>query len=199
MRTIRLFLPAFIAVIATLGGCSPLHRSVPEADLLRADKHIIVTGIDVPAIKGVNGCGAQALAAMIAFADAEVAADELASELPWRKDGATPVDLLLEARRRGFDATISRGSIESLKHHVINGEPALVMLDAGLEVRSLLFRYPTPKVMHWAVVSGLARDDSQVLIAMEKRRHAIASNDDFIRRWAKSDYCMILVQSPNRH
>ena len=105
------------------------------------------------------------------------------------------VDLLLAARHRGCEAVIARGTIEALKASIESGQPILVMLDAGLEARSIVFgfRYPTPKVMHWAIVSGMASDDSQVLLAAEKRRHYIASTEDFKRRWEKSDFCMISI------
>jgi hypothetical protein len=47
--------------------------------------------------------------------------------------------------------------------------------------------------MHWAIVSGVASDDSQVLLAAENRRHYIASTEDFKRRWERSDFCMISI------
>jgi hypothetical protein len=185
-------------------GCSPLQRSVSEADIIKADRHVLVEGIDVPKTRGPNGCGSQALGAMIAFAisggvegGAGLTAKSVADELPWHDEGATPVDLLLAARGRGCEAVLARGTIEALKSSIESGRPILVMLDAGLEVRSLVFgfRYPTPKVMHWAVVSGVASDDSQILLAAEKRRHSIASAEDFTRRWEQSDFCMISIEA----
>ena len=187
-----------IAAMAAGGGCSPLHHSVSEADIIRADKHVLIEGIDVPNVRGPKGCGSQALGAMIAFALPGVAAKSVADELPWHDKGATPVDLLLAARHRGCEAVIARGTIEALKASIESGQPILVMLDAGPEVRSIVFgfRYPTPKVMHWAIVSGMANDDSQVLLAAEKRRHYIAATEDFERRWEKSDFCMISIAAP---
>ena len=184
-------------IIAASAGCSPFHRSVAEADIIKADKHVLVEGIDVPKARGPKGCGAQALGAMIAFANPGLPAKSVADELPWHDEGATPVDLLLAARHRGCEAVIARGSMDALKASIQSGRPILVMLDAGLEARSLVFgfRYPTPDVMHWAVVSGVASDDSQVLLAAERRRHYIASTEDFTRRWEQSDFCMISIEA----
>lgn len=195
MPGIRFIAAMAIAGAAVGGGCSPFHRSVPEAHLIKGDKHVLVEGIEVPKARGPKGCGSQALGAMIAFAQPGLAADSIADELPWHDDGATPVDLLLAARHRGCEAIIARGSMESLKASIASGQPVLVMLDAGLEARSMVFgfRYPTPHVMHWAIVSGVANDDSQVLLAADKRRHYIASTDDFTRRWEQSDFCMISI------
>ena len=182
-------------IIAAMTGCSPLHRSVSEDDIIKADRHVLIEGIDVPKARGPKGCGSQALGAMIAFANPSLAAKSVADELPWHDEGATPVDLLLAARHRECEAVIARGTIEALKASIESGQPILVMLDAGLEARSLVFgfRYPTPKVMHWAIVSGVANDDSQMLLAAEKRRHYIASTEDFKQRWEKSDFCMISI------
>ena len=196
MLGIRFITVEWIIAAMAGGGCSPLHRSVPEADLIKAGKHVLVEGIDVPKPRGPRGCGSQSLGAMIAFATPGLAAESVADELPWHDEGATPVDLLLAARHRGCEAVIARGTIEALKASIASGRPILVMMDAGLEARSIIFgfRWPTPHVMHWAIVSGVARDDSQVLLAAAKRRHYIASTEDFTRRWEQSDFCMISIE-----
>lgn len=158
----------------------------------------LVANIDVPKVSGVEGCGAQALAAVMAHLDPSHSAADLANELPWHDVGATPIDLLLEARHRGFDAAIARGTLDALAENLNAGQPVLVMLDSGMHVRGLFMRYPTPRVMHWSVVSGIAADQSRVLLAAEDHRHHIASRDDFLQRWSRSDNCMIVVTPPRR-
>src|SRR5262249_44084203 len=100
---------------------------------------------------------------------------------------------LLEARHRGFHALISRGSLDDLANVLQAGRSPLIMLDSGLEVRTLFMRYPVPEVMHWSVVSGIARDHSCVALAAEDRRHVIVAREDFLRRWSRSDNCMIVI------
>lgn len=185
-----------LAALALLTACSPLHRSVPEADLIRANRYAIIADIDAPEVEGPRGCGAQALAASIAHADPAQSAADIAAQLPWHKEGATAVELLLEARQRGFDATIERGTLDRLTALINDGQPVLVMIDAGPKVRGLiamLLGLP-PKLMHWALVTGMARDDSQVLLAAVDHRHYIASQKDFLKRWAESDNCLIIVR-----
>lgn len=179
-------------------GCTPLNRSVDEAQLQRTGKYELIDGIDAPEVRGMNGCGAQALAAALAHEDPQMSAAEVAAQLPWKNVGATPIDLLLEARRRGFNATIERGSIERLSETVQARDAALVMFDGGPKVRSLFswFGLP-PKVMHWSMVSGVAMDGSQVLLAAPGGRHYIAKRKDFLTRWEKSDCCMIVVTCRN--
>jgi ABC-type bacteriocin/lantibiotic exporter with double-glycine peptidase domain len=186
-------------VTCVLPGCiSPLTFSTSEAKLIASDEHIIVAGIDVPKVRGVDGCGAQALAAILAFHDPEIDAAELGEALPWHDEGATPVHLLLEARRHGREATIVRGSIDDLREEVRAGRPALVMIDTAPEVRTLFSRIPTTPVMHWAVVSGVALDGTRVLLAAPGARHHVIERADFERRWTRSDCCLIQVRPPQR-
>ena len=56
---------AAIALLA-LAACGPLHKSRPEAQLRDAGAHALVHGLDVPTSPGPEGCGAQALAAVLA-------------------------------------------------------------------------------------------------------------------------------------
>jgi predicted double-glycine peptidase len=181
-------------------GCfSPFYRSVDEERLRSTGDYAIVTGLDVPPARGPDGCGAQALAAVLAFADPALSASGLADALPWHTEGATPVDLLLAARDRDFEAKITRGSWEAISEDVGQGVPLLVMVDAAPEIRTLLLRLPMPKLMHWSVVSGVAADGSQVLLAARGRRHHVVGRDDFLKRWSKSANCTIRVtKSPPR-
>ena len=189
--------PIMTLLALALAGCSPLNRSVSEAELVKANRHVLIEGVDAPKVDGPRGCGAQALAAAIACADPAHPSVEVAAQLPWQDVGATPVDLLLEARRRGFDAVIERGTIERLTDLTSQQQPALVMIDAGPKVRGLIFALLglPPKLMHWGIVSGMARDGSQVLLAATDHRHYIASRKDFLKRWEESDCCMIVVRS----
>ena len=191
------FRPALaLALVAASVGCSPFQHSTPEAELVASGRYTLITGLDVPPVDGVQGCGGQALATIIHHADPSAPADVVAAELPWHDSGATPVDLLLEARRRGFEARIARGTIDGLSETLRDGQPALIMLDSGVDVRGLFMRWPTVNVMHWAVVSGIAHDSSSVLLAAQRQRHHVASRKDFERRWLESDNCMIIITSP---
>lgn len=181
-----------------LASChAPIGMSYHESGLLASGRYEIISDLDLPPVEGVAGCGAQALASVMAHEDHAINATELASELPWHEVGATPVDLLLEARRRGFEAKVSRGTLDDLSSFARRDQPVLVMLDAGFEVRWFFSRFEMPKVMHWAVVSGLARDESEVLLAAREGRHHKVERDDFQRRWARSDQCLIEIVKPD--
>jgi predicted double-glycine peptidase len=191
---------ALLVAMAALGSCtgcfSPFQRSVDEQRLQLMGDYEIVPGLVVPSARGPDGCGAQALASVMAFGDPGLDPAAVADELPWHNEGATPVDLLLAARQRGFDARIASGTWEAIVENVRKGCPSLVMVDAGPEVRTL-FRFSTPKRMHWSVVAGIAADESQVLLGARDRAYYVAARDDFLARWRKSDCCLIVVTLPD--
>ncbi len=175
-------------------GCvSPTAVSRSERELLATGEYHIIPDIDLPKVRGVAGCGAQALAASLAFLDNKIDAEMLAEELPWHDYGATPVELLLEARRRGYKAKIASGTWDQLARHVENEATLLVMFDAGYEVKWFFSTHELPRVMHWGLVSGIAKDDSRILLAASNERHHVVSREEFERRWAKSERCLIII------
>jgi hypothetical protein len=185
-------LAAFALLVALGAGCSaPLAASTPEARLRAAGRYDFVDGLDVPRVRGVQGGGAQALAAAVAFA-AGGDARAIADALPWHDEGATPVDLLLAARDRGLAARIARGSWDDLEASVAAQRAALVMFDAAPKVRTIAGPVGLP-VMHWGVVSGVARDGSRVLLGAPEARHHVVRRDEFERRWDASARCLIVI------
>jgi ABC-type bacteriocin/lantibiotic exporter with double-glycine peptidase domain len=181
--------------LCTATGCrAPLTRTADESKLVASGEYIVVQDLDVPSVHGPAGCGAQALATTLAHLEPQLDAQSLADELPWQDRGANPVDLLLEARHRGFGATVTRGTWDDLVQAVQEGQPPLVMIDSSFEVRMLFHYWPTVPMMHWAVVSGVAHDDSELLVAAEGSRHYLVDQQLFLDRWEKSSNCLIRVE-----
>ncbi len=186
---------ALLAVAMHSAGCvSPISRSVDQKWVADSGRYRLVAGVSVPQVRGVEGCGAQALATVLAFEDPRLDAATLAEELPWHDQGATPVDLLLAARDRGFTARIARGSWEDLDASLDMGRPVVVMFDAAPAMWTSGSRIQIRRIMHWSVVSGIAEDGSSVLLAARRGRVHVVRRDDFLRRWARSDCCMIVVE-----
>ncbi|MEM7227217.1 MAG: hypothetical protein AAF432_00235 [Planctomycetota bacterium] len=183
-----------VAFVLMLVGCNaPLLSGTSERTLRASGEWHLVESIDVPRVEGVSGCGAQALAAVMSYHDDSVSATTRAQALPWQDVGATPVDLLLGARSRGFKASIMSGSWEALDASVQSSKPLLVMFDVSPQVQTLTSRVPTTTVMHWGVVNGLRQDGTAVSVAGEDQRHHVIDRDEFMARWGTSDRCAILV------
>ena len=78
---------------------------------------------------GDNTCGAGALAAVLKHYGDEATEAQLNEALPkGRHGGVVSVDLLLETRRRGFDAQLVRGNEELIVSRLRDGRPSILML-----------------------------------------------------------------------
>lgn len=120
---------------------------------------------------GVRDCAAGALAEVLAYWGDRVAVDELDARLPKaRNGGVLSVDLLLEARSRGFDAELAEGSPAELADSIGRGEPAILLVRVLNAPRSRADLY------HYVVVDG--HDPSRGLL----RLHF----GDGVKRWVEA-------------
>ncbi|HEY0593638.1 MAG TPA: tetratricopeptide repeat protein [Thermoanaerobaculia bacterium] len=92
------------------------------------DAAIVVENIPVERW-GDNTCGSGALAAVLTHYGDEATEAELNEALPKGKHGGVvSVDLLLETRRRGFDAQLVRGDAQMIVDRLRDGKPSILML-----------------------------------------------------------------------
>jgi len=141
---------------------------------------IVVDG--VPALDyGLDRCAAGALASVLNYWDQDADIDELAAELPVVGNGVLSVDLLIEARKRGFDAQIVEGSLAYLEEAIRRGEPLILMLrvvDAPLPKRDLY---------HYVVVDGVDSANELVRLHFGKGRATWGKLAKIRRAWEATD------------
>lgn len=119
---LRLILPISFAVL--LSGCIMTRpvSTTPGSAALVID--------DVPVRRwGDNTCGSGALAAVLNRYGDPVKEEELDAVLDkGLHGGVVSVDLLIEARRRGYDAELVVGSEELVRSSLLAGKPVILML-----------------------------------------------------------------------
>jgi ABC-type bacteriocin/lantibiotic exporter with double-glycine peptidase domain len=179
-----------LAAAPGVAGCNPLGMVMSEQALLRSGKFDLIEGLRVPEVSGPAGCGAQALACLINYADPSRDARSECDSLPFHDAGANAIDVLLAARGRGMKASVSRGTWDSLAAFVEERQPVMVMFDRNLRALSPV---KPPEIMHWAVVSGMSRDRTRLLCAAPGGRHHVIDRRVFLDCWASSDNCTIVV------
>jgi tetratricopeptide (TPR) repeat protein len=118
--------PSFVALLAlaTLPGCvslAPRSREPgPEAR--------VVPGVAVHRFED-DRCGPGSLALVLSAHGDAVSEQDLRAALPdVAGRGVLSVDLLLAARRRGFDAALVEGTSERLRGEIQRDRPAILML-----------------------------------------------------------------------
>jgi tetratricopeptide (TPR) repeat protein len=115
-----LLLPAALAA----GGCAAYTLKTPAP----GPKARVLTGMPVPNF-GMKSCGAGSLSAVLGYYGEPVTLAELDTVLPkGRNDGVVTLDLVLEARRRGYDARMLEGTPELVERELLEDRPVILML-----------------------------------------------------------------------
>lgn len=153
---------------------------------------------------GDNTCGAGALATVLNYFDHPATEDALNARLKkGRHGGVVSIDLLLEARNRGFDARLVKGNPDLVEESIRSGSPPILMLrilDALGEASDLF---------HYIVVDGydaerrLARmqyGDGKLRWASLETSTAAPIGGGVEKAWAGTDYATLIVEpkDPNR-
>lgn len=119
-RWAALLLPAALAA----GGCAASTLGTPAP----GPHARVLTGVPLHSF-GLQSCGAGSLSAVLGYHGEPVTLEELDAVLPkGRNDGVLTLDLLLEARRRGYDARLVEGMPELVGRELQEGRPVILML-----------------------------------------------------------------------
>jgi len=131
-------------------------------------------------------CGPAALASVIGYYGAPGGMDPVAGEVySARLKGTLPMDLLIYAKEKGFEAKFFRGSMEALKESLERKEPLILFLNLGYEF------YP---VGHYVVAVGID-DASKVVYAHSgMKEHERFTMKELERSWSKTGYSTLLVR-----
>lgn len=188
--SIRLAGAAVSALACVISGCNPLGVHMSEQRLVGSGEYDVIKGLVVPETAGAAGCGAQALACLMHYADPSCDAKAACDRLPFHQSGANAIHILLAARAHGFQAGVSRGTWNVLSDFVARRQPVMVMFDRNIRGPTLI---PPPEILHWGVVSGMSRDRKRLLCAAPGSRHYVIDRGLFLDCWEASDYCTIEV------
>lgn len=177
----RLALYGLIAVVAAMG--LPARALVEETGPKRPVSFEIK---GVPFVKQRRDwCGPAALASVLQFHGEKITQEQIAAEITLPRRGTLNLDLLLFARRRGFEAAASAGTAERLKETVAGGLPVICQT----EVRDSL-----GSRTHFVVVYGYD-DAKQSYRVHEGTRGAVSVRQAaFQEGWRKGAWWMLVVR-----
>jgi len=129
------------------GGCVAYAPKIPAPG---RGAHVL-TGVPVQSF-GLKSCGAGSLSAVLSYYGPPVSLEELDKVLPkGRHEGVVTLDLVLEARRRGYDARLVEGTPELVERELLAGRPVILMLQ--------VLNAPGNRndLYHYVVVDGIER------------------------------------------
>lgn len=174
----------FAAFAAALLGCAG------PASVVRApDAGLYIEGVPFfPQDEYM--CGPAALASVIGYYGTEAGMEAVAAEVYSEKlKGSLPMDLLLYAKAKGFEAKYYKGSMAGLKESLTRNEPLILFLNLGYSF------YP---VGHYVVATGM--DDAAGVVfahsGMEKEQAFTMKALE--KSWSKTGYSTLLVRPKAR-
>ncbi len=142
---------------------------------------------DVPLIAQTpNWCGPAALAAVLQYHGEEITSDQIAQEvyLPDYR-GALNLDLLLCARRHGFEAWAGEGSAHHITGAISRNRPVICMVRRG---------NPLAQRNHFLVVTGYdLQKDIWVVDSGAGNRETLAETQ-FDSEWRECGRWMLVVE-----
>jgi len=132
---------AFLAL--GVGGCV---ARAPHSVVPGPRARVVLTG--PPLVFPEDRCGPGSLSAVLNGLGDPVSEAELERELPKVEGGVLSLDLVLVARRHGFDATLREGDAIALRQEIESGRPAILML------RLLNLPRSRRDIYHYVIVDG---------------------------------------------
>jgi ABC-type bacteriocin/lantibiotic exporter with double-glycine peptidase domain len=161
--------------------------------VIEADDHV-PSGIVIDRVpffaQEAYQCGPTVLAIVLDYwyerlgKSTRVTPDEIASEIysPTAK-GVLGLDLVLYAKKRGFNTDQYAGTIEDLKQKVDQGIPIIIFVDYG---------FAFYKVHHFMVVKGYTGHG--IVVNAGKRENEVMSYETLDKIWKKNDYWALVVR-----
>jgi hypothetical protein len=174
-----LLLPAALAA----SGCVAYTLRTPDP----GPKAHVLTGVPVRSF-GLKSCGAGSLSAVLSYYGPPVSLEELDKVLPkGRHEGVVTLDLMLEARRRGYDARLVEGTPEMVERELLEGRPVILMLEvlAAPGTRHDLF--------HYIVVDGIEPASGRVRVQLGDGKEHWTTFERLDHAWRSTRRTALLV------
>jgi len=142
---------------------------------------------DVPLVeRNTNWCGPAALAAVLRYHGEEIAAADIADDiyLPHYR-GSLNLDLLIYARKRGFEVWANASSDDAMRRSIARDRPVICMVRRGNVVA---------RRNHYVVVSGYDSERRVWFLDSGNGREETFTEADFEREWAECGHWMLVVE-----
>ncbi|MDP2690596.1 MAG: C39 family peptidase [Deltaproteobacteria bacterium] len=137
-------------------------------------------------------CGPAALASLVSYWDDGSFKEEagetqaIAGEIYSAKlKGTLPMDMLIYAKKKGFDVVYYRGGMDDLREKVRDGYPLILFLNLGFR------SYP---VGHYIVVVGYSDAAKSVVVHSGTRQEDTWTYSELEKAWSKTDYSTLFLR-----
>ncbi|MBI5361136.1 MAG: hypothetical protein HZA48_11210 [Planctomycetes bacterium] len=191
VNTFIFHFPFFIFVLSVI-GCSSLQLDLAALPENAGPDFHIINGVTLPQSDTSGDCAAEALSAMYSFLGKPSSPGEIRNGFIRKSGKGTPsIELLLSARRAGFDARQEAGAIESLNAHINAGRPVIVMLEINTLAADKMPAIAGEDVFHFFVISGYSEKYRCAVIEWHDGRKTIGY-DIMMKAWQKAGFFLLV-------
>ena len=142
----------------------------------------------VPMLKwGIESCGAGSLATVLQHYGDPTSMQQWDAALPKTRGGVMTVDMLIAARKKGFDAQLVTGTPELITRELQNGRPVILMLQV---VDSPGHKYD---FFHYIVADGIDPERGLIRTQWGDRKERWVSLDRLDKPWSGGGHAAILI------
>jgi predicted double-glycine peptidase len=169
-------------------GCSAFRFHEPQGPRFepppsnRSDRRLL----NVPFFAdGTDQCGPSTLASVLTFWGHPTDPRTLRGEIYLAHlRGSLPMDLLLAAESRGFQARLYAGSLDDLKAQLSRGYPLVAFINRGFSFLPL---------GHYVVVNGYDEARRGVYLHSGKAENRFVRFEAFLKDWDKTERSTLLI------
>ncbi len=130
-------------------------------------------------------CGPASMASVVGYWGLHEDMLDVAKEVYEEKlSGTLPIDLLIYAKGKGFEATYYKGSLDDLRVKISQKTPLILFLNLGYDF------YP---VGHYIVVTGYSDRHRIVIAHSGTESEQVFTYDELLRDWGKTDFSTLLI------
>lgn len=134
-------------------------------------------------------CGPASLAGVLNFWGIGVSPEEIAEEIfSTSAKGTLTLDMVLYAKKTGFNVAQYQGSYDDIQRNVESGVPLVVMVDYGLWVY---------RQNHYMIVFGY--HEKGVIVHSGKNPHQFIPLERFLNSWRRTNYWTLRITPGQRH
>jgi predicted double-glycine peptidase len=144
---------------------------------------------NMPMLKwGIESCGAGSLATVLQHYGDPTSMQEWDASLPKTRGGVMTVDLIIPARKKGFDARIVTGDRPTIESELRAGHPAILMLKV---IDALGRNYD---FFHYVVADGIDPDRNLIRTQFGDGKARWVTFERLEKAWAGGGHTAILIK-----
>jgi predicted negative regulator of RcsB-dependent stress response len=174
---------ALLLLPLLLAGCITI---APRSQRAGASAAVIP---DVPLLKwGVESCGAGSLSTVLQHYGDPTSMEQLDQTLPKIRGGVLTIDMLVAARKQGFEAQLVTGTPENVTAELAAGRPVILM------IQSVEYPGKNYDFFHYIVLDGF--DTAQGLIRTQwgDQKGRWTTFDKLEKPWAGGGHAAIFIR-----